>query len=170
MGAAVDSLNAPTRAGAERWLVLALGLPGVLLACGIVVLAGLSAAGLVPFARDQQLTLAEAAALRDRAEIVRLIRRGGDPRALARVRAGIIGNGELTLTPMEAAIMKRRTEVMSVLVDVGAGIRPDEFAHYWCLAKKRHDPRVVAAVESQVPRPRSVDCSAVRTALDERDE
>lgn len=94
---------------------------------------------------------------------------GGDPRALARVRAGIIGDGELTLTPMEAAIMKRRTGVMSLLVDVGAGIRPDEFAHYWCLAKRRHDLRVVADVESQVPRPRSVDCSAVR-ALDERDE
>ena len=149
---------------------LALGIPALVLSGAIIAMAIASMGGLVPTARDYQLTMAEAAALHDVAEIVRIVRRGGDPRAPAPVRAGLIGEGPMMLTPMAAAILERRVDVMALLADVGARIRPDEFAQYWCLAQTRGDSAVVAAVESQTPRAPSVDCSSMPTALDEPNE
>jgi hypothetical protein len=166
----MDSLTPPARGNGVPPAALAFGIPALVLSGLIVAIAIASMGGLVPTARDYQLTLAEAAALHDVAEIVRLVRRGGDPRAPAPVRAGMIGEGSMMLTPMAAAILERRVDVMALLADVGARIRPDEFAQYWCLAQARGDSAVVAAVESQTPRVPPVDCSATATALDEPKE
>ena len=166
----MDPLTPHARGNTAAPAALALGIPALVLSGVIVAVAFASMGGLVPTARDYQLTLAEAAALHDVAEIVRLVRRGGDPRAPAPVRAGMIGEGSMMLTPMAAAILEHRVDVMALLADVGARIRPDEFAHYWCLARARGDSAVVAAVESQTPRAPSVDCSAAPTALDEPNE
>jgi hypothetical protein len=135
-----------------------LGLPGVILACSIVVLAVASAAGLAPTAGDYQLTLAEAAALHDIAEIVRLVRTGADPRQPAPVRAGILREQRMVVTPMTAAILERRVDVIAVLADVGARIRAEELPQYWCLAKVRGDAAVLAAIEAQAPPPANIDC------------
>jgi hypothetical protein len=166
----MDSLTPHASGNAAPPAALALGLPAVVLSGVIIAVAIASIGGLVPTARDYQLTLAEAAALHDVAEIVRLVRRGGDPRAPAAVRAGMIGEDAMMLTPMAAAILERRADVIALLADVGARIRPDEFAQYWCLAHARGDGAVVAAVEAQTPRAPSVDCSSIPTAAGEPNE
>jgi len=155
----MDSLMRGVRESTPAPAAVVLGLPGVLLACCILVLAMASAAGLVPTAKDYQLTLAEAAALHDIAEIVRLVRSGADPRQPAPVRAGMIREERMVVTPMTAAILERRVDVIAILADVGARIRPDEVAQYWCLAQARGDTAVLAAVEAQAPRPANIDCS-----------
>ena len=159
-------LTAEARAGAVHRAALALGAPGLVLSCAIVTAAVASVVGLAPPAHDYQLTLAEAAALHDIAEIVRLVRQGHDPRQLAVVRAGIIRDRPMTLTPMTAAILERRVDVIDVLAAQGGKIHVDEFPQYWCLAQSRGDPAVIAAVEAQVSRTVPVDCSTVKTLLD----
>jgi hypothetical protein len=161
----MDPLTSGRRASAPA--ALALGLPGVMLSFAIVVAAAASAGGLLPRARDYQVTLAEAAALHDLAEIVRLVRAGDDPRQAAPVRAGVIREQPMMLTPMAAAILERRVDVIALLADVGARIRADEFGQYWCLAQARGDAAVIAAVESQVAQPPPVDCSTTVTPPDE---
>jgi hypothetical protein len=154
----MDSLTAGGN-NAISPVALALGLPGVILSLAIVGAAAVSAGGGANL-YDHELTLAEAAALHDTAEIVRLVRAGHDPRQAAAVRAGVIREQPMVLTPMEAAILERRVDVIALLADVGAAIRADEFARYWCLAQARGDAAVIAAVESQVPQPAPVDCSS----------
>jgi hypothetical protein len=138
----------------------------MVLSCAIVAAAVASVAGLAPAAPDHQLTLAEAAALHDIAEVVRLVRQGHDPREPAVVRAGILRDRPLTLTPMAASILARRVDSIDVLVAQGGGIPADEFPQYWCLAQSGGDAAVLAAVQAQVPRTAPVDCSTVQTLLD----
>jgi hypothetical protein len=145
-----------------RRAAVALGAPGLVLSCAIVAAAMTSVAGLAPPAHEYQLTLAEAAALHDIAEIVRLVRQGHDPRQPAVVRAGILRDRPMTLTPMAAAILARRVDAIDVLAAKGGGIRGDEFPQYWCLAQSRGDAAVIAAVETQVPLAAPVDCSTVQ--------
>ena len=61
-------------------------------------------AGHAPFEGPPDLTLAEAAALRDRARLLSLIEAGADPDAQAPVRSGLARRDVPSLTPLEAAI------------------------------------------------------------------
>jgi hypothetical protein len=119
-----------------------MGSPGriALATPGCLVLAGL-AAGLVltPFDRHplwprQQLNLSEAAAVRDSAEIVRLIESSEDPNAVRDVRPGLLAQQAVRATPLEAAVAMKDPEIARVLLVNGAVMDAKVWNHLRCSA------------------------------------
>ena len=104
----------------SRRLLLVTLVPAAALAAARVVFLALSVWGLHPFWLVESLNLAEAAALRDRGEVARLVAEGANPNATYSVRSGIIGKSAVQITPIEAARSARRDEVVQLLLDVGA--------------------------------------------------
>jgi hypothetical protein len=75
-----------------------------------------------PFWPDPQMTLSEAAGIGNAGEVVRLITaERHDPNLAWPVREGILGPAEI-VTPLEAAVAVRRTELVPVLVRHGAAV------------------------------------------------
>lgn len=95
-------------------------LPAALLAIARVVFLILAVWDVHPFWWWRPLNLAEAAALRDRGEVARLLAEGRDPNATYLVRRGFIRDYAMRLTPIEAAEATRRDEVVQLLLDAGA--------------------------------------------------
>jgi len=86
----------------SRWATVILAAPGCLLAAvsaGVLILA---AVGFHPLWPHRPTNLAEAAGVRDEAEVVRLIQQGHDPNVRYAVRTGSIVDFSLRLTPLEA--------------------------------------------------------------------
>ena len=108
------------------------------------------------------LTLAEAAALHDEAEILRLVRAGADPNLPVSVRPGVLRSIGYTMTPLEAAIAERRVEILELLVELGAVVDTRNFASLWCFAQTRNDTDVSAFLEARVPQHPAVDCANVK--------
>jgi hypothetical protein len=105
-----------------------------------VVLAGLTA-GLVlapfdrhPFWPRQQLNLSEAAAVRDAAEIVRLIESSEDPNAARGVRPGLLAQQTVRATPLEAAVAMKDPEIARVLLVNGAVMDAQVWSRLRCSA------------------------------------
>jgi hypothetical protein len=94
--------------------------PAAVLAATRVVFLVLAAWGLHPFWVWEPLNLAEAAALRDRGEVARLLAEGADPNATYRVRRGFVREYVMQLTPIAAARAARRDEIVELLEDAGA--------------------------------------------------
>lgn len=81
------------------------------------------AIGSNPFWTEPDLTLSEAAMVRDAGEAVRLIRAGHDPSRGWPVRADLSDTGEAeVITPLEAAVQIRRLELVQLLVREGARV------------------------------------------------
>mgnify|MGYP002821411294 FL=1 len=116
----------------------------------------LAAAGYSSGGKTEPLTLSEAAALRDGATIVRLISQGKDPNAAYRVRAGFLSEQASKMTPLEAAIEARRSEIVQVLIDSGLVIHEAEWNGAWCSAT---DSDVRAVLETVRPVRLEPDCS-----------
>ena len=94
--------------------------PAALLALTRVVFLVLAVWDVHPFWRWEPLNLAEAAALRDRGEVARLLAEGEDPNATYRVRRGVVRSYAMQMTPMAAALAARRDEIVQLLLDGGA--------------------------------------------------
>jgi hypothetical protein len=79
-----------------------------------------------PLWRPQELTLSEAAMVRDAAEMTRLIRGGADPNRASWVRDELVdsGRGE-SMTPLEAAIRNDRGEIVALLFREGLRLDAD---------------------------------------------
>lgn len=98
-----------------------------------LMLAGLPF-GMDPLWHVEPLTLAEAAALRDNGEVVRLIRGGEDPNKATPVRAEFLRNTAVTVTPLEAAVGIDRADMVNVLLENGATLDARTWNHLVCLA------------------------------------
>jgi hypothetical protein len=94
--------------------------PAALLALTRVVFLVLAVWDVHPFWLWEPLNLAEAAALRDRGEVARLLAEGEDPNATYRVRRGFVREYPMQMTPMAAALAARRDEIVQLLLDSGA--------------------------------------------------
>jgi hypothetical protein len=94
--------------------------PAALLALARVVFLVLAVWGVHPFWLFEPLNLAEAAALRDRGEVARLLAQGENPNATYRIRRGFIRDYPVEMTPMAAALAARRDEIVQILLDAGA--------------------------------------------------
>jgi hypothetical protein len=101
-------------------MLLIAAAPAALLALTRVVFLVLAVWGIHPFWRWEPLNLAEAAALRDRGEVARLLAEGEDPNATYSVRRGVVRESAMQMTPMAAALAARRDEIVQLLLDGGA--------------------------------------------------
>lgn len=135
---------------AVLWLVLAAAITG----------AGLAGYGALAAPRD--VTLSEAVALRVPAEVVKLIRAGADPAAPARVRGGIIREHPSMLTPLEAAVVTRRPELVRLLVQEGAVLDDTNYLVLSCLAADSGFDDVLAVLGELGSRAHPPDCEGVR--------
>ena len=155
--------QAPLACPPPVWLLLAVALPAVLGAmCAVLWLLG-AVAGFPRGADGRTLTLSESAAIASHADVARLLRRGVDPNAPSRVRAGLVGNRERVMTPLEAATAAIRTGPLQLLVDAGATIDDHNYPVLWCSAMARHNQDMIRLLESRHSNKAPVECATVRT-------
>jgi ankyrin repeat protein len=148
---------------ADTAAVIAVALPGTaLILATALMLAGLLF-GLDPLWRVEPLTLAEAAALRDNGEVVRLINAGADPNEATTVRAEFLRNDPLTITPLEAAVGSDRVDMVELLLDHGAVLDPFTWTRLMCFAIAIEAEESRALLEQRRPAGSSLDCDHVRT-------
>ena len=153
----------PTRASSVP-IEAALAIPAMLwlVAAVAVMVVSISGSAGIPSA---SMTLSEAAALRDRAELVRLIGEGADVEARARVRGGIIREQEYMLTPLEAATVMRRDDVLQLLVAEGARLNDETFSVLYCLASLSGFDDTAAVLRELAPERGAPSCDGVRSPL-----
>ena len=80
----------------------------------------MAVAGQHPFWRIEPQTLSEAVASRDFGEVGRLLAEGQDPNARYAIRAGLVGERGVEMTPIEAAEAADLRELVPMLVYAGA--------------------------------------------------
>ena len=141
----------------------ALGAPSLVLIAVVGVFVAVAATtGYLPFAAPSDLTLPEAAGLRDLLEIEGQIRRGADPNVRAQVRRDIIRSTPLELTPLEAAVGIRRLDVVRLLERNGARIDAATLPVLFCFAEREKAADIVEYLQERAPgETAAVDCSGV---------
>jgi hypothetical protein len=142
-----------------RWPAVGAAVPGLAWAACL----GLAAAGVEWRATPEPLTLSEAAALGDDAEVMRLVRQGVDPNAQARIRPDLLRSSEYLMTPLEAAIGAEERSTAVLLLEIGAVIHEGNYPALLCFARVKGDAETIALIESRTPGNATVDCTAVKT-------
>jgi ankyrin repeat protein len=143
--------------------VIAVAVPGaVLIVATAAMLCGLPF-GIDPLWRVEPLTLAEAAALRDNGEVVRLIDAGEDPNKAGTVRAEFLHNDPVTVTPLEAAVGSDRVDIIELLLDHGAEIDSSTWTRLMCFATAIEADESRAFLEQRRPEGASPACDHVQT-------
>ena len=108
--------------------------PVAALAVSWLALLGWALVGGHPIWTVRARNLAEAAAFRDGAEIVRRVSAGERLDVPAEVRPGFIsGSAAVTVTPLEAAAKARRIEIVRLLLDLEPAVDPATWARAWCI-------------------------------------
>jgi len=148
----------------RRMPFVALALPGTLLA-GVLTIHMVMALGAAhPMWREQPVNISEAAALHDAATVLRLMRQGATATDRHLVRAGLLFDRAVALTPLEAAIAAGRGEVVDVVLAASMPVEWNTWQHAKCLAAGDQEvDGVVDAyrpVESAEPG-RHLDCADV---------
>jgi hypothetical protein len=122
----------------------------------------LGLAGLHPLWRAEPLNMSEAAAYRDAARVLELIRAGEDPDARRPVHRGPVFSRDVMLTPLEAAVAAGRAEV----VEVWLSARPSLDARVWiearCVARFGRPDDVRETVDRHRPTDVPADFDAER--------
>ncbi len=138
-----------------------LAFPILLVIVALVVLAG-AVAGWEPLWREPQLTMSEAAALKDRGTMQRLLWNGADPNAPAKVRPEILKSYEIVVTPLEASVGTRTPTAMQFLLARGARMDGRERTVIMCLAIKDDAKEIVEFLDKDGVKERP-DCEHVAT-------
>ena len=116
--------------------------------CGAVL--GAAVFGYTPtFWQGGPLTLAEAAALRDQGEVARLIEAGADPNAEYALRPDVLSVSRAT--PLEAAVLARRAEIVELLIHEGAAVDERTWHHLHCVAAEIGEDDVIDAIDAYRP-------------------
>jgi hypothetical protein len=129
-----------------RWLHVALAVPGCTIAAAFTMAVMMGLFGRHPMWAWQPLNLAEAAALRDRAEVSRLIEFAADPNVPQIVRAGVLFDYPVKLTPLEAAVVANDDTMVRHLLNQGAFIDVGSWNRLQCLAEGDDVRRVIEEV------------------------
>ena len=135
--------------------------PALLAVVAVGVLAG-ALVGWEPLWHEPELTMSEAAALKDRGTMQRLISNGVDPNALARVRAGILKYYDIVVTPLEASVGTRTPTAMEFLLARGARMDTRERSVIVCLAIKDDAREIIEYLDQKGLNDRP-DCEHVPT-------
>ena len=116
--------------------------------CGAVF--GAALFGYTPtFWQGGALTLAEAAALRDQAEVARLIEAGADPNIEYALRPDVLAVSRAT--PLEAAVLARRPEIVQLLMHEGAAVDERGWHRLHCIAADIGEDDVIEAIDAYRP-------------------
>ena len=118
----------------SRWAAVALAAPGCLLAAASVVALTLAIFDHHPMWPHQPFNLAEAAGVRDAAEVARLIEDGADPNIGYPVRPMFIFDDPVRLTPLEAAVAANDPQILSQLLMSGARMDAALWSYLRCIA------------------------------------
>ena len=141
---------------------LAALLPGAMLgvATGVVML--IAMAGSHPLWRVDPVNMSEAAALRDRATVVQLMAKGEDPYARREIRADLLFNDRVELTPLEAGIAAGRSEIVEIIL-FSAHQRPDAaaWARLRCLSQLEGDKDINEVLDRYRPEAATLICDGV---------
>jgi hypothetical protein len=134
---------------AGRALWIAAALPPALLAAftGVALLLGLG--GRHPLWPISEPNIAEAAATRDAASVVLLLREGHDPDVARFVRPGVLARGAVRITPLEAALAEQRLEIVDILLRYGAALSESQRVTFTCAARARGDEDIVRYFEAR---------------------
>ena len=136
--------------------------PGVGLALVVLLALVGQQLGVAPFVPGRTVTLAEAAALEDEADIVRLVGAGADPNAPSFVRRTRLRAVHRAMTPLEAAAGTRHASVVQVLLEAGARIDARNFPQLWCAAETARSDEVLALLRKHQPAGALARCDAAR--------
>lgn len=148
----------------KRSVALAAAIPAFVLGAveiGMLVIALFSDH---PLWRSEPLNLSEAAALRDTAEIARLVERGEDPNIGRMVRAGFLDGDAHTVTPLEAATFNRLPGVMHLLTMYGAKLDKSAWRRLRCFAQHKEGDDVTAELDVWRPAGVLLQCSGTERA------
>lgn len=146
----------------ESWIELALAAPPVVFLAAAAILLMNGAAGRDPFAAPADLTLPEAAAIRDEAEVLRQIGDGVDPDAPALLRRGVLSDPEFLMTPLEAAVAAKHETIVRLLLENGATVGDENWPVLVCLAQRSDQEGIAALLMAYSPDGVPPDCRAVR--------
>ena len=109
-------------------------------------------------------SLSEAAAVGDVGEVLWQVQTGADPNARFPVRAGLISDAALTVTPLEAAVWGRDAEMLELLIAHGAIVDRPMRITLRCINQERGDDARIAALLPVDGTPSATACdTAVRT-------
>lgn len=123
-----------------RVAIVLVAAPPVLLAAACLAFTVLGQFGRNPFWPLATVTVSEAAALRDRAAVAAFADAGVDLSARYAVRPELLDALDASaeqVTPVEAAILADRAEILSVLFRAGVAAPPDAVREWVCLARER---------------------------------
>jgi hypothetical protein len=145
----------------RRLTVAAAALPAAFL--GILTAGTLIRAlgGTHPLWHAEPVNLSEAAALRDQATVVRLIRNGDDPYQRREVRADLLFNDRADLTAFEAAIASGRAEIMDVILWSAPRPGPAEWNRLRCLSRLEENDDIDEVLDRYKPESVVLECSGV---------
>jgi hypothetical protein len=146
--------------------VAAVALPGALLAAASLGMLMMAVADVHPMWKTASLNMSEAAALRDAATVFRLARAGESSSERRHVRAGLLFDRSVRLTPLEAAIAAGRSEIVGLLLEVGDGVSRAEWSRARCLAASVRDAETERVLDAYDPAHtpeagQNVDCTTV---------
>jgi hypothetical protein len=114
-----------------------------------------------PLWHAEPINLSEAAALRDQATVVQLIRRGEDPYQRREVRADLLFNDRAELTAPEAAIASGRAEVMEAILLSAARPAPAEWHRLRCLSKLQETEDIDEVLDRYKPDAAVLECGGI---------
>ena len=143
----------------DKWAAVGLAAPSCVLAAGLAVALVLGAVGRHPMWRHQDLNLSESAAVRDEAEVVRLIENGEDPNRPRDIRPGVLFDYAVRLTPLEAAVASQRAEMVERLLANGALMDAAVWNRLRCAARGNEVP---VALERHRPAGAVTRCDGIR--------
>jgi hypothetical protein len=136
--------------------------PAVVLCVVTAIIMLMAAGGSHPLWRVESVNVSEAAAQRDRATVVRLIARGEDPYARHQIRADLLFNDAISLSPLEAGIAARRAEIVDVILfSARTPPEPATWTYLKCLAELEGDKDVTATLDRYRPESATQTCDGV---------
>ena len=145
----------------RRLIAVVVALPAIVLGASTAAMLGRAVPGAHPVWREEPVNLTEAAALRDQATVVRMIRRGEDPYRRRELRADLVFSEKMELTPLEAAIATQRAEIVEIILwsapPPGAGV----WNRARCLASLEGDGGSGEVLDRYRPESAVLDCRGI---------
>ena len=144
----------------SNWTACALAAPGCLLAAASVIALVLASMDRHPMWPQQSMNIAEAAAVRDEAEVIRLVESGENFNNRYPVRPGLLFGPPTELTPLEAAIASDDPMVVQWLLQQDGPLDVERWTYLRCIAGGNEVPPLL---ERHRPSGAEANCVSVRS-------